>query len=372
MKRVSFSILIMVCLSIVLSACSTMDNIDKLISNKPTESITTSSNPSMMETAFTQNNAIKQPEFAQRANMAFGLYSIGLPEGSIIKDDRNPILCQESYDITNPKINIDTNYAPLESYKDTASKKFDSMVSFFYVFLDPDTYSETLVKEEVLENGARIKWRIMKSKNSRCIIFEAFSKLYGYNFAILSSDPKVTDESLINMMYSFQYNEVIENNTISLKQTKTVDGTFKSVDNALKISLNAQWNECPQIMIEGCIMGLEWGDGKTLIQVFRYDDTDAEHQLDAFNAYINQLKERPNYTSAVWGKTESIKLENLDNIDAYIIEVYSNNDQAVISQNICFMYKGYCYIGMFMRIKPLDVEKRAEIEAAIHSLAPNK
>lgn len=358
------------CLCFILPACSAGVTADIKTQGQPKVTQTEKAAlPDAVSSAGT--TIIKQPVFSQRLNLAFGLFSIGLPQGSKAKDSRNPVLFQESYNITDPKIKIAANFASLESYEKTAYAKYNSMVSYFYVLIDPKDYTETPLKEETLENNVKIKWELMKGGNTRCIIFEAFSEKYGYNFALYSNDTKVTDQTLIDMMHSFQYNGAVENNIIDLKHTKNNDGTFVSVDNSLKITLNKEWEDAPRIMGQGIVFGLEWNDAETLIELYRYDDISAKDQSKDFNSFINYLKKMPANANAVWGETTTITLENLSNTDAYIVEGDSKEDTGVMSQSICFMYKGYCYMGQFMWMKRLDSEKRPEMEAAIHSLTAN-
>lgn len=319
----------------------------------------------------TQEPSLKKVsvEFPQRLEMAFGLFSLGIDEEENIEGNSKDFLSYEFYELKDQQIDIRANYAPLETYETTAYGNFNSMISFDFVLMDPEDYHQTTVMEETLENDVRVTWYIATSLNKKHLYFEAFTENYGYNFNFYTHTG-TSNEKLIDMMYSFDYNEDIEMNLINQQQTK-INGTFISTDNSLKIALNSEWNIMDMYLTPDHVLQLEWNQAETMIEVLRYDDVLSTDDIESvYDSLIENMVSQDMYAEPELGEKEIIEIENLG-VDAYSTEVYTGGDNPIYIIEIGFVYGGYFYHGRFMWVERLDATKRTEMLEAIQAMAPN-
>ena len=96
---------------------------------------------------------------SSRLDIAFGLFSVTLPEGVTPGPNTGNQLSDFRFETDGDMRLIYANYAPMEEYESTARRRMDSLVSMVFALSGADMshYSETEIAEETLENGIRLR-----------------------------------------------------------------------------------------------------------------------------------------------------------------------------------------------------------------------
>ena len=311
---------------------------------------------------------------AQRLELAFGLFSVALPEGAEIGAYTSSPLadCQIQLEVSPFTRPVMAGFAPLVDYENTARRELDSYISLvFALYMGADGYSETEIQEETLPGKSggeiRLRWQLMHGKSSQALWFEAFSENYGYNMVLYGDASKAQDEIMLSVMRSFQVDPELERARMDLVQEKAADGSFVSVERGLRIRLDPTWNpaEIEDLLWPNTAYLLEKDDGRWLIQLLSTMPEPENGARDLLDWYVENRKAYfPD--GAEFGEPYAIMLENLDDTEAWCVD----EESGVFVRNIAFVYKGCGYFGSFMWIVPDDEEARPYMDAAIHSLSP--
>jgi len=306
-----------------------------------------------------------QTKFEKRLDFAFGLFSIGITEDFDLDDTAGHLFGMERY--KNEDCIISVNYAPREAYENTAQRTFNSYISYaFAVFMGVGSmdYSETEWVNETWPGGLTASWQIMTTEH-KCILFEVFTPKFGYNAVIFWKNQK-DDGPLLDMLYSFAFDETLEKKILNQRQINTSAGLFTSVDNALTMQLTNEWEPEPMIIGPNHVFGAQRDFGKQMIEMMRFPQIASFEDLsDAFDNMIEQAKGSGMFGAGEWGEKKGITLPNLGE-DAYMQEVAWQG--GITCQYVMFSYRHYAYFGNFMWVT--DSGKRAEVEKAMLSLSP--
>lgn len=299
-----------------------------------------------------------------RLYMAFGLYSVQTSSENANVPNTGNALGDYRYELDAFPELIYSNYAPLDSYEQTAQRKLNSHISYLFaaVLGDPHVYTESEVAEEVLPNGIRIRWQMMRGDRRHALWFEAFTDKMGYNVCVHSDPTDEQDEKLLSLMRSFEVNEDMEQDLILVRQTANGDGSFTSVDHGLKIQLDETWKpvEIEGMLLENTAFILEKDEGSCLIQLLHSEPCEAEDAPEYLKWYVENYqqgyKERKVYT---------IEIDGLDAV-AYVLDTKEN----IYMKHVAFVYQNHCYYGSFMWIKPYNKQMRTFMERALMSITP--
>ena len=342
----------------------------KQIAPSPSSTVVPTQNtvpPSSTAGSFTQPTPMTA--FADTLDFAYGLFSIGINEAYVPQDTGGHLFGMEQYMSENKDFIIAVNYAPSETYEDTAAKKLDSYISYVFAILmsgETSEYSESeIVTEHWSQSNAKVqaRWQIMTKKN-KAIWFEIRTPIMGYNVCIVQT--KGSDEQLLkDMMYSFQYNPEIETDFCEQLYTQNADGTFVTSDHGLQLALGGEWAPVHGMDVADMVLCAERNNAEQLIQIFRYPQVSSIEELSAgFDTMLKQIEVGMNDTG-IWGDVKTISLPNL-NTEAYFVEVEWSS--GAIAQYVFFSRGFYTYYGNFMWMK--NTNWRSNIEAAMLSLAP--
>ena len=136
---------------------------------------------SMMILAFCLSVSLAEEE-SNRLSIAFGLFSVELPEGVLAGPNTGNALSDFRYETDGMPSIIAAHYAPLDQYEATASRRLDSYISYVFA-MSGENYSETEVQEETLENGVRLRWQIMRGDALHALWFEGLAQTSAQNVA---------------------------------------------------------------------------------------------------------------------------------------------------------------------------------------------
>ncbi len=298
-----------------------------------------------------------------RLYLAFGLFSVQTDaKDTNVPNTGNP-LGDLRYELDAFPQRVYANYAPLESYEQTAQRKLDSYISYLYavVCFSPN-YSETDVTEETLPNGIRLRWQLMRGDRRHALWFEAFTEKMGYNVCVDGEATDELDEKMLSLMRSFEVNTITEQDLLRIRQTENGDGSFISADHGLRIQLDEAWRpvEIESMLLDNTAFMLEKDEGACLIQLLHIEPYDEIVTLDLFKWYVQNYGQ--GYDE---GKVYTVDLEGLG-VTACVLDAEAN----IFLKQVAFVYQNRAYFGSFMWIKPYDAQMRPFMDQALKSLVP--
>ncbi len=298
-----------------------------------------------------------------RLEMAFGLFSVEIPAEAEIISINKAGLCDLSYEISTFPHRVNANFAPLDTYENTAARKLDSYISLLYALCGPGDYTETEMTEETLPNGVKLRWQLMQGSENHALWFEAFTTDFGYNVCLMGEATDEQDQAMLALMRSFRADAAREQSLLQVRQTKLADGAFISVEHGLQIQLGEEWNlvTMADMLRPDSAFILEKEGGRWLIQMMYTYPMAAEDSKALMDWYASIRK---TYYGGTLGEPYTVTLENLGGIEAWVVDEVSG----IYARNIAFVHEGYGYYGSFMWIQPDDDQARPFMEAAIHSL----
>ena len=299
----------------------------------------------------------EENEAENRLEMAFGLFSVALPQGWSSSDASADILYDNRYDVDGLSWPMGVSYAPLDQYETTALTALNSRISLLFA-LSGNDYTETEVAEETLPNGTTLRWQLMQGSTMHTLWFEAFTENFGYNMTLSGAPTAESDAVLLDIMRSFQANAAIEQDILNLQQTQLPGGAFISVEHGLQMQLDESWNIVtdPYLLMTDTAFILEKEDYRWMIQLLRtsWEADDAQGLLEAYLQMRGaQSTDAP----------QAITLQNLG-VEAWTVVEQSG----VYMRHIAFVHEGVGYYGSFMWIVPDDEAGRPYMDSAIQSL----
>ena len=297
---------------------------------------------------------------SSRLDMAFGLFSVELPEGVTAGPNTGNALSDFRYETDGMPSIIAAHYAPLDRYEDTAGRRLESYLSYLFA-MSGDNYGETDVQEETLESGVRLRWQFMRGDVLHALWFEAFDEQFGYNVCLWNRAETANDEALLAMMRSFRADPERERDLLEVRQTQLPGGTFVSVEHGLQIRLTEDWEIVPykEYLLPGTAFMLVLNEGEQMVQLFStfpVDPGDARALLDWFL----QVK---GGSSA--GEPYAVTLDGLGGVEAWVAE----ETPGVCMYNVAFVHEGYGYYGMLMWVPQDDAEARPFMMEALRTLS---
>ena len=306
--------------------------------------------------AFAENDS-------NRLNIAFGLFSVALPENVIVGPNTGNALSDFRFETDGDIRLMYANYAPLDEYESTAGRKLDSLVSMVFALSggDMSRYSETEITEETLDSGVRLRWQLMRGDAIHALWFEAFDDQFGYNMCIQCPADTADDEAMLAVMRSFRADPERERDLLDVRQTRLSGGAFVSVEHGLQIQLNEDWEIVPykEYLLPGTAFMLVLNEGEQMVQLFSTfpaDDGDTRALLDWFL----QVK---GGSSA--GEPYAVTLDGLGGVEAWVAE----EAPGVCMYNVAFVHEGYGYYGMLMWVSQDDAEARPFMMEALRMLS---
>ncbi len=298
-----------------------------------------------------------------RLYLAFGLFSVQTDTKSTNVQNTGNELGDLRYELDAFPELVYANYAPLESYEQTAQRKLNSYISYLYaVVCHSSNYSETDVTEETLSNGIRIRWQLMRGDKYHALWFEAFTENMGYNICVYSEATDEQDGKMLSLMRSFEVNANMEQDLMLKRQTANGDGSFISVDHGLRIQLDETWKpvEIDSLLLDNSALILEKEEGACLIQLLHLEPYEESVKQDLFKWYVQNYGQ--GYDEE---KVYTINLDGLG-VTAIVLDAEAN----IYLKQVAFVYQNRAYFGSFMWIKPLDAQMRPFMDAALKSLKP--
>lgn len=298
-----------------------------------------------------------------RLYLAFGLFSVQTDAKSTNVQNTGNALGDLRYELDAFPGLVYANYAPLESYEQTAQRKLNSYISYLYaVVCYSPNYSETDVTEETLPNGIRLRWQLMRGDRYHALWFEAFTENMGYNVCVSSEAADEQDEKMFSLMRSFEVNASIEQDLLLIRQTANGDGSFISVDHGLRIQLDESWKpvEIKSMLLDNSAFILEKDGGACLIQLLHLEPYEESVTQDLFKWYVQNYGQ--GYDEE---KVYTVELDGLG-VTAIVLDAEAN----IYLKQAAFVYQNRAYFGSFMWIKPYDAQMRPFMEEALKSLMP--
>ena len=297
---------------------------------------------------------------SSRLDIAFGLFSVALPEGVTAGPNTGNALSDFRFETDGMPSIIAAHYAPLDQYEATASRRLDSYISYIFA-MSGENYSETEVQEETLENGVRLRWQIMRGDDLHALWFEAFDEQFGYNICMWNSAKTADDEAMLAVMRSFRADPERERDLLEVRQTQLPGGAFVSVEHGLRIQLNEDWEIVPykEYLRPGTVFMLVLNEGEQMVQLFcdyPVDDGDARALLDWF------LQAKGGSSA---GEPYAVTLDGLGGVEAWVAE----ETPGVCMYDVAFVYEGYGYYGMLMWVPQDDAEARPFMMEALRTLS---
>ncbi len=306
------------------------------------------------------------PEDAPTAAFAFGLFSIYLPEGSVLAEtDYDFCLGMEQRVYDNPWMVMRVNYMPVGDFDDFSMQ---SSISFLFADygLEQDGYRIANIEAIAFEGGTA-RGQIMCGTSQTCLWMEAKTDAYGYEIGITTPTTDEAEVLLADAARSFRVDLSIEQDRAQRRQAKYPDGTFDSTDHGLSMTAGPDWDISDTILHQrpNTAFAIEKDMGERLIQMVYYEGYAANMSVkEMFDWYASLRREMLGLKEA--GTPETILLENLGGVEALTVI----HEADVYSQEVCFLYEGRYYCGSFMWIKDLDKTAREETAQIIQSLAP--
>ncbi len=298
-----------------------------------------------------------------RLDIAFGLFSVILPEGVAPGPNTGNALSDFRFETDGDMRLIYANYAPMEEYESTARRKLDSLVSMVFALSggDMSRYSETEIAEETLDSGIRLRWQLMRGDELHALWFEAFDDRFGYNMCIQSSADTADDEAMLAVMRSFHADPERERDLLEVRQTRLPGGAFVSVEHGLQIQLTEDWEIVPYkeyLQTETAFM-LVLNEGEQMVQLFCDYPVDPENTRTLLDWFL-QAK-----GGSSFGEPYAITLDALGGVEAWVAE----ETPGVHMYNVAFVHEGYGYYGMLMWVPQDDAEARPFMMEALRTLS---
>ena len=298
-----------------------------------------------------------------RLDIAFGLFSVTLPEGVTAGPNTGNVLSDFRFETDGDMRLIYANYAPVGEYESTARRKLDSLVSMVFALSGGDMshYSETEITEETLDSGIRLRWQLMRGDALHALWFEAFDDQYGYNMCIQSSADTADDEAMLAVMRSFRADPERERDLLEVRQTRLPGGVFVSVEHGLQIQLTEDWEIVPykEYLQPGTAFMLVLNEGEQMVQLF------CDHPVDPENtrALLDWFLQAKGGSSS--GEPYAVTLDALGGVEAWVAE----ETPGVSMYNVAFVHEGYGYYGMLMWVPQDDAEARPFMMDVLRTLS---
>ena len=300
---------------------------------------------------------------SDRLDVAFGLFSVALPEGTAAGPNTGNELSDFRFKAEGNLRLIYANYAPMDEYESTAGRKLNSLVSMMFALSGSDMskYSETEIAKETLDSGIRLRWQLMRGDAIHTLWFEAFDEQFGYNMCIQSSAKTADDEAMLAVMRSFRADPERERDLLDVRQTQLPGGAFISVEHGLQIQLNEDWEIVPykEYLQPGTAFMLVLNEGEQMVQLFNIFPVDAG---DA-RALLDRFLQAKGGSAA--GEPYAVTLDGLGGVEAWVAE----EAPGVHMYNVAFVYEGYGYYGMLMWVPQDDAEARPFMMEALRTLS---
>lgn len=297
-------------------------------------------------------------EEENRLSIAFGLFSVALPEGTSAGPNTGNALSEYRFEAEGALDLIYANAAPAGEYADTAGRKLNSYLSLVCA-LSGGNYSETEIAEETLENGVRLRWQFMRGDALHTLCFEAFDDLYGYNLCMECSAKKADDEAMLAVMRSFRADAERERDIIEIRQTELPDGAFVSAEHGLQIRLTEEWSPVPypDFLLPQTAFVLEKGQGRWMIQLLYTNPVSPEDARGLLDWFL-QAK------GAAASEPYAVTLEGLGGKEAWVAEESAGVDML----NVAFVHEGYGYYGLLMYVKDDAAQARPFMLEALRTI----
>ena len=300
---------------------------------------------------------------SSRLDIAFGLFSVELPEGITAGPNTGNQLSDFRFETDGSIRLIYANYAPADEYESAAARKLNSLVSMVFALSvsDMSSYSETEIAEETLDNGIRLRWQLMRGDAVHALWFEAFDDQFGCNMCIQCSADDADDEAMLAVMRSFHADPERERDLLDVRQTRLPGGTFVSVEHGLQIRLNEDWEIVPykEYLQPGTAFMLVLNEGEQMVQLFSTFPVAAEDT----RALLDWFLQAKGGSSA--GEPYAVTLDGLGGVEAWIAE----ETPGVCMYNVAFVHGGYGYYGMLMWVPQDDAEARPSMMEALQTLS---
>ena len=295
-----------------------------------------------------------------RLDIAFGLFSVELPEGVTAGPNTGNALSDFRYETDGAPSIVAANYAPLDEYGETASRRLESYLSYVFA-LSGGNRSETEVKEETLESGVRLRWQIMRGDGLHALWFEAFDDTFGYNICMWSKGTAADDDAMLAVMRSFRADPERERDLLEVRQTRLPGGAFISVEHGLEIRLNEDWEIVPyrEYLLPGTAFMLVLNEGEQMVQLFSTYPVDAGDARSLLEWFL-QAK-----GSGEAAEPYAVTLDGLGGAEAWVAE----ETQGVGMYNVAFVHEGYGYYGMLMWVPKDEEEARPFMLEALRTLS---
>ena len=302
-------------------------------------------------------------EAENRLNIAFGLFSVELPDGVTAGPNTGDLLSDYCFETYGGPDLIYANCAAADEYESTAGRKLSSLISLVYALSggDMSNYSETEVTDETLENGVRLRWQIMRGDAIHALWFEAFDDRFGYNMCIRCGADAADDEAMLAIMRSFRADPERERDLLEVRQTRLPGGAFISAEHGLRIRLNEDWEVVTlrEYLLPGTAFMLVLNEGEQMIQLFSDCPVDAGDARGLLEWFL-QVK---GGSAAV--EPYAVTLDGLGGVEAWVAE----ETPGVSMYDVAFVYEGYGYYGMFMWVPQDDAEARPFMMEALRTLS---
>ncbi len=296
-----------------------------------------------------------------RLNIAFGLFSVALPEGTTAGPNTGNVLSDFRFEAEDLNLLIYANYAPAEEYEKTAGARLNSLLSYLYAFSGPN-YSETEVCEETLENGISLRWQYMQGDLMHSLYFEADDGRYRYNMSLSLSAEEADKEAVLKIMRSFRTDPEMEDDLSQIRQTKLEGGSFISVEHGLEIHLDEEWEIVPykDYLLPGTAFMLVKDEGMEMIQLFSDHPVQPEESREWLDWFLDAKG-----SADTAGDPYQITLEGLGGIEAWA----ADEKPGVHMIDIAFVYENYCYYGMLMWVPENEETARPFMQEALRTLS---
>lgn len=297
---------------------------------------------------------------SNRLDIAFGLFSVELPEGVIAGPNTGNALSDFRFETDGMPAIIAAHYAPLDQYEATASRKLNSYLSYVFA-MSGENYSETEVQEETLENGVRLRWQIMRGDALHALWFEAFGEQFGYNICMWNRAETADDDAMLTVMRSFRADPERERDLLEVRQTQLPGGAFVSVEHGLQIQLTEDWEIVPyrEYLQQGTTFMLVLNEGEQMVQLFSTFPVEAGDTRALLDWFL-QAK-----GSSGAGEPYAVTMDGLGGVEAWVAE----ETPGVCMYNVAFVYEGYGYYGMLMWVPQDDAEARPFMMEALRTLS---
>ena len=213
-----------------------------------------------------------------RLDIAFGLFSVALPEGVTAGPNTGNVLSDFRFETDGDMRLIYANYAPVDQYESTAGESWTAWISMVFALSGARTITaRPRLPRKTLDSGIRLRWQLMRGDALHALWFEAFDDRFGYNMCIQCSAETADDEAMLAVMRSFRADPERERDLLEVRQTQLPGGAFVSVEHGLRIQLNEDWEIVPykEYLQPGTAFMLVLNEGEQMVQLF------SDHPVDA-------------------------------------------------------------------------------------------